>query len=432
MQVTDSLPHDADAERTCLGSALMHDDAMGVLSSLLKPSDFLGESHRRLYAALLDRHERGEKCDCLTVSHELGDELREMGGIAWLSSLIDGLPRITNLEAWAEIVLKHSTRRQLIQIGAQLSERAFDEGQEVPELLESASQQLGKISAATGGSVVKLSDILPQSIKQIETFVQTRGKVGISTGWDDVDRAMGGGFCPGRMYFLAAKSGRGKSGLCMQWCSSAARAGKKVLVFATEMIPEDVGERLLCHQGATDKWAVFRDESQWARVSLAAGEIKDWPIWIDKRETPTIGQIAATCRQFKLKNGLDMVIVDHVQRLTVDAREGRWLGGGLAVQGLKSLSMRLGIPVLVTSQLSSAEDEGKKPHCGMLAQSRQMIEAESDVIGFLHPTSRDWRDELGTELEFFFEKSRHGRCASFLLDWNKPTHTMVMKGRTGR
>jgi replicative DNA helicase len=94
--------------------------------------------------------------------------------------------------------------------------------------------------------------------------------------------------------------------------------------------------------------------------------------------------------------------------------------------------MRLGIPVLVTSQLSSGEDELKKPHCGMLAQSRQMIEAESDVIGFLHPTSRDWRDELGTELEFFFEKSRHGRCASFLLDWNKPTHTMTMKGRTGR
>jgi replicative DNA helicase len=410
----------------------MHDDAMGILSSLLLPSDFYGDSHRRLYAAMFERHERGEKCDCLTISHELGDELGEMGGIAWLSSLIDGLPRVTNIDGWAEIVLGHSWRRQLMRLGSQLSERASDEGNEIQELLESYSQQISKISAATGGSVVKLSDILPASIKQIETFVQTRGRVGISTGWDDVDRAMGGGFCPGRMYFLAARSGRGKSSAVMQWAAAAAREGKRLLVFATEMIPEDVGERLLCHQGATDKWAVFRDESQWSRVSLAVGEIRDWPIWIDKRETPTIGQIAATCRQFQLKRGLDMVIVDHVQRLTVDSREGRWLGVGLAVQGLKSLSMRLGIPVLVTSQLSSGEDELKKPHCGMLAQSRQMIEAESDVIGFLHPTSRDWRDELSTELEFFFEKSRHGRCASFLLDWNKPTHTMTMKGRTGR
>ena len=424
--MTDSLPHDSEAERLCLGAALSDADAMPLLATLLKVDDFYGEQHRVLFASMLALHDRGDRVDEVSLLGECSTEQRR-----WVYELSFGMPKITNLEQWARKVQDFSWRRQLMRLGETLSAQA-SESDDVQELIESTSRHLGHISAATGGSVVKLSDILPQSIKQIETFVQTRGKVGISTGWDDVDRAMGGGFCPGRMYFLAAKSGRGKSGLCMQWCSSAARAGKKVLVFATEMIPEDVGERLLCHQGATDKWAIFRDESQWSRVSLAAGEIRDWPIWIDKRESPTIGQIAATCRQFQLKQGLDMVIVDHVQRLTVDAREGRWLGVGLAVQGLKSLSMRLGIPVLVTSQLSSAEDDGKKPHCGMLAQSRQMIEAESDVIGFLHPTSRDWRDELGTELEFFFEKSRHGRCASFLLDWNKPTHTMVMKGRTGR
>jgi replicative DNA helicase len=410
----------------------MHDDAMDTLAAMLKPSDFYGEAHKILYSALLDRHERGLKCDCLTISHELGDELREFGGIAWLSGLIDGLPRITNLSDWATLVLGHSWRRKLIAMGSALAEKAADSAEEVQELIESASQQLSRISADTGGSVVKLSDILPASVRQIESFVQNRGRVGISTTWDDVDRSMGGGWCGGRMYFLAARSGRGKSSLAMQWAATAAKQGKHVLVFATEMIPEDVGERLLCHQGATDKWAIFRDASEWSRVSLAIGEIQDWPIWIDRRETPTIGQIAATCRQFHLKHGLDMVIIDHVQRLTVDSREGRWLGVGLAVQGLKSLSMRLGIPVLVTSQLSSAEDESKRPHCGMLAQSRQMIEAESDVIGFLHPTSKDWRDELETNLEFFFEKSRHGRCASFELAWNKPTHTMRMIGRTGR
>jgi len=140
---------------------------------------------------------------------------------------------------------------------------------------------------------VKLSDILPASVRQIESFVQNRGRVGISTTWDDVDRAMGGA---------------GAAGACTSWlpgqgaeravwrCSGQLRRPSRasnVLVFATEMIPEDVGERLLCHQGATDKWAIFRTPRVVARFARHS-EIQDWPIWIDRRETPTIGQIAAT------------------------------------------------------------------------------------------------------------------------------------------
>ena len=427
------FPSNPEAERTCLGAAFLDPEAVGILAALLPEQAFHGTAHREIYKAMLSVHDRGGTIDFMSVSREMGEGLDKVGGLAVISALCDGLPRITNVDQWAHSLLNCYWRRQLIALGARLSEASGDYALDVHELISGAGQQLEKIQADTGGSVVSLAEVLPQSVKQIESFVSSSGRSGISTGWEEVDRATGGGLCGGRMYFIAARSGRGKSSCVLQWVARAAAKGARVLIFATEMVPEDVGERLLCHQGGTDKWAIFKDEVQWARVSLAMGEMQDWPIWIDRRETPTIGQISATCRQFKLKHGLDLVVVDHVQRLNVEStKEGRWLGVGLAVQGLKSLSMRLGVPVLVTSQLATGEDENKRPNCGMLAQSRQMIEAESDVIGFLHPTSRDWRDELETEIEFFLEKSRHGRCASWTLGWHKPTHTMRMRGRTGR
>jgi replicative DNA helicase len=444
--MTDALPHNDEAERTCLGAALRDGGAMPILSDLLQPTSFYRDAHRQVYSAMLSLHDRGEVPDEMSVASEMGDALEDLGGKPWLFELTFGLPRITNLEQWARIILEHSWRRQLIRLGSALADRAGKPEKEVHELIEGMTHALSKISSETGGSVVRLRDVIPASVLQIETFVQSRGKVGISTGWEEVDRAIGGGWCPGRIYFLGARSSRGKTAQVIQWVGEAAKSGAKCLVFSTEMIPEDIGERILCHQGETDKWAIFKNENNWEKITRAAGVVRDWPIWIDRRPSPTIGQVEATCRQFKLREGLDFVVVDHLQRMKMEGRgDNRWLDLGLAVQGLKSLSMRLGIPVLVTSQISGEKDGDmhaenhsragvdKEPHCSSLAQSRQMIESEADVIGFLTPTSAYWRDELETNLRFYLEKSRHGRNgASWDLSWNKPTHTMKLVGRTVR
>jgi replicative DNA helicase len=178
---------------------------------------------------------------------------------------------------------------------------------------------------------------------------------------------------------------------------------------------------MLRQEAGMNRWELKTDRSGkgWESVARAVSRLGILSIRFDRRESPTLGQIRASCRQEQSSGGLDLVIVDYLQRCAVNPKLDQWLAVGEVAKGLKSLARSLNVPVLAAAQLS-ADAEEKRPTLAHLAQSRQIIAAEADIVAFLHPDYPDeWRETDRPRMSLIIDKHRHGATASIPLYFEK-------------
>ena len=429
---TEAMAMDFDPERLVLGAVLLDNSTLTSIESVLRVEHFKNPVHRSIFAAMLAMNESGQPIDFATLKAQIqAAEPDAIGDGAYLGGLIDGLPRLRSASAWARMIVEGYRRRAAVVIAQRVIEAASEGSLNTDVLVDRAQTSLSKLMESGERQVVRLSDVLPAAMKELESFATSEtGVTGIPTGLIDLDK-LTGGLKPGRLWVIAARFARGKSALSAQIALEAAAKGYRVLVIGMEMPPEEQAGRMLLTAAEVDRWTLRQDAQRdqkehsyaWGKVNRTYAQIRDLPLFMDRHEAPTLAQIRATAKSQHTATGIDLLVVDYIQRATLDANlvkaGGIWAGVGDVVKGLKSLARSLNIPVIAASQLNAAAQE-KEPTLADFAQAQGAIGAEADVVGFLHPKDVASFDNVpAPEMHLLVKKHRGGACRAIQLLFKK-------------
>jgi len=426
-------PASVHAEMTILGGMLVEPVAIVDATMLLKADDFALDSHRRIYTAMLVLAEAGHAVDIVTVSEELRrrKELDSIGGVPYLASLSEGLPRKLSIESYVRIVRDKSLMRQLMEVCDKGMMEAADQSQLALDVLNTVGIRLSEIAehAVTGG-FSDITAIVKESFGSIDAlYEQGREVTGLATHYIEFDR-MTSGLQESELIIIAARPSMGKTAWAINIAENAAVRGDKVVaVFSLEMSKSSLLRRMLASQALVNSKAIqtgmlMRDD----RAKLVQGleRLMESKIFIDDTPGITLAEMRAKARRLKQQHGkLDLIVIDYLQLMTGSAGanqkgfENRTQEVSAISRGLKALAKEMKVPVVALSQLSRASEQrggDKKPLLSDLRESGS-IEQDADVVCFIHREEyydRDNEDVKG-KAEIIIAKQRNGPTGSVHL-----------------
>jgi replicative DNA helicase len=424
-----TVPYNIEAEEAVLGSLLIDPEALYRVSSFLKPEDFYIVKNGWVYDTILSLHERRQPADFVTVCDELENrgQLEEVGGAAYISSLINAVPTAIHVEAYGHIVERTALRRRLIAAASQIASLAYEEDQSVDEVIDRSEAVLFSISQRRiARDLTPIKQVLADYYDRIAYLYEHRGEpLGIPTGFVDLDKLLGG-LQRSDLTIVAARPGVGKTSLLLNIALSAARKYKqKVAIFSLEMSNEQLVQRLMSSETGIDSQRLRLGdlkENEWPKFVEAAGRLSDTMIFVD--DTPGISalQLRTKARRLHAEYGLDLIVVDYLQLMSGDFRsENRVQEISYISRALKGLARELNVPLVAASQLSRAVEQrhDKRPILSDLRDSGS-IEQDADVVIFIY------RDELydpDTEMkniaDILISKHRHGPTGTIQLFFRK-------------
>jgi len=387
-------PQNIEAEQSVLGSLLIDPDAIIQVSPFLRPEDFYRESHGVIYDAILELHERREPVDFVTVCDELErrKKLSEVGGRAYITSLINSVPTAIHAEYYARIVERTSILRHLIVAAGQIAKLAYEESAEdVDEVVDRAETILFGVSERRlSREVVPIRQVLSQYYDRIEYLTEHRGEmIGIPTGFADLDKLLGG-LQRSDLIIVAARPGVGKTSLVLAIANNAAQKYKQhVALFSLEMSSEQVVQRLISAETGIDSQRLrlgHINEDEWDRFAKAVGVLSEAQIFIDDTPALSAMELRTKARRVWTEHQLDLIVVDYLQLMRSDVRvENRVQEISYISRSLKALARELKVPVVAVSQLSRAVEQrhDKRPILSDLRESGS-IEQDADVVIFIH------------------------------------------------
>ncbi|MGD0368645.1 MAG: replicative DNA helicase [Acidobacteriaceae bacterium] len=431
------LPASLDAERTILGAVLLDNHAWSEAASNLRADDFALTAHQRVFARMGELIDRNHVVDIITLSEELTrrKEIESVGGVAWLASLTEGLPRRLSIEEYVRIVKDKSLLRQLINICSSAITRAADQSEEALEVLNAAETSLLEVTekGITRG-FSSVHEIVAGSFKTIDNLYQ-QGQhqvTGLRTYLTRFDE-MTSGLQNSELTIIAARPSMGKSALAINIAQNAAiRGGKTVAIFSLEMSKESLLRRLLAseaHVGAKKIQTGFLPREDRDSLINALERLVEARIFIDDTPGISLTEMRAKARRLRqFAGGLDLVVIDYLQLMSAGTMgpaarhyENRTQEVSSISRGLKALAKELNIPVVALSQLSRASEQrggDKKPILSDLRESGS-IEQDADVVAFIHRESYYNREDpdLEHKAEIIIAKQRNGPTGSIELGW---------------
>ncbi len=384
-------PHSIDAEESVLGAVLLSGDAANVALEKLHAEDFYKPSHQQVFEVVQQLFDANEPIDAVTVSEGLRRDgaLDRMGGIEFLTNLIDSVPSTSNVEYYASIVEEHALRRRLMRVGGDISVIAGQMAQPIEEVVDQAEQAVFAVAERqVGDGLQVIDDLLGPAIEKAEELQRNGSEVtGISTGFRDLDRKLAG-LHPTNLVIVAARPGMGKTALALNMAQNVALSGHTVAIFSLEMSREEVVTRMLCAKGRIDSQRLRTgklSEGDFTKLSNAAGALYKQNIFVDDSAGLTVTEIRAKCRRLRRKPGLDMVVVDYLQLMNGSGQENRQQEIAMISRSLKNLARELHVPIVALSQLNRGVEarEDKRPRLGDLRESGA-VEQDADVVMFIY------------------------------------------------
>lgn len=393
-------PQNLDAEMSILGGILIDNDAINRVLEILVAEDFYRESHRKIFQAMMALSDVREPCDLITLSTMLRKqgELEEVGGASYLVTLVDYVPTAANVAYYCKIVKEKSINRRLISVATEIATRGYDEKSDVNELLDMAQKQIYEISEnKLRPQYVQVKDIIKDTFKILQSLHSKKELVtGAPTGYVDLD-LMTAGFQPGDLIIIAARPSMGKTTLALniaEYASADPRNKNRVpsVVFSLEMGKEQLVMRLFASIARIDfgkmRTGHFQD-SDWPRLTRAAGILHDSKIFIDDTPAITVLELRSKARRLKSEHDIGMIIVDYLQLMRGGANtESRQQEISDISRSLKALAKELNVPVIALSQLNRELEKraDKRPMMSDLRESGA-IEQDADVIMFVYRES---------------------------------------------
>ncbi|MBP9690499.1 replicative DNA helicase [Candidatus Woesebacteria bacterium] len=394
-------PHDEEAEKSALGAVLIDSAAISLVAEYLRPDHFYSHEHRLIYQAMLDLFEKQQPIDIVTLKSQLTSNgtLKDVGGVKYLSELMNTVPTSAYVEQYANIVKAMNTKRKLIDVASRSVETAFENTGDIQELIDNVEANIFAIAQEyQHRDFIPMKDILVESFAKLEEFLKTgKSNTGIPTGFTALDHKLAG-LHKSNLVILAARPGVGKSTLALNIALHAAMKEKRPIgYFSLEMSKEELVDRLLVGQADIDAWRLktgklSSDDTK--KLVAAMGELSEAQIYIDDTPGLSILEMRTKARKLKAEKGLELLIVDYLQLANGGKKfESRVQEVSAISQGLKNLARELQIPVLALSQLSRAVEQrgDKKPILADLRESGA-IEQDADVVMFIY--SEDDGDDL--------------------------------------
>lgn len=412
-------PHDLEAEKSVLGALLIDKDSIVKVVEFLRPSHFYRQAHELIYQAILILFEKREPADLVTVPAELKKmgELENVGGVTYLTELVNSVPTASNIEAYARLIKDSATRRSLISAASNIGEIAFQDA-EIDVLLDKSEQLLYSISQnIVYQDFIPIKDTLEITFERLDELSKNRGSLrGVPTGLKGLDRMLSG-LQKENLIILAARPSVGKTSLALNIAQHAAVEKKfGIALFSLEMGREMLVDRMISAQGNIDGWKISTgnlEEEDFEKYGEAAGELAEASIFIDDTPGISVLEMRTKARRLMLENKIDLIIVDYLQLIKAPDAESRVQEVSKISQALKNLARELKVPVLALSQLSRAVEQrggDKKPQLSDLRDSGS-IEQDADVVMFLWRPNDD--DRLNAKLNV--AKHRNGPTGEFDL-----------------
>jgi len=454
------LPHNLEAEQALLGTLLINNDVFHQVSNFLTDLHFFDAAHSKIFATAASLIGRGLLASPVSLKNyfETDETLAPLGGVQYLARLAQAATSIINAEFYGRAIHDLAVRRNLIKLGEDLFNRAFDAPADVSAgaQIEEAEAHLYSIAerGRYEGGFQSFKSALVESVDvAAKAYERDGGLSGIATNFIDLDRLMGG-MHASDLIILAGRPAMGKTALATNIAFSAARElmdrkrraaemGETIEAgcvgfFSLEMSSEQLATRILSEQSGITSEKIRRgqiDDEGFKRLVAVSQELHELPLFIDDTGALMISALTARARRLKRQHGLKLIVVDYLQLVrSGGGRESRVLEISEITQGLKALAKELNVPVLALSQLSRQVEqrEDKRPQLSDLRESGS-IEQDADVVMFIFreeyyvekkrpreetPEFASWQDEMEKVhglAEIIIGKQRHGPTGTVRL-----------------
>ena len=395
-------PQNIEAEQSILGGILLDNEVFHRVLEVLNEDDFYHAAHRKVFLSMIELYENNEPVDLITLTNALKNknQLDEIRGVSYLTSLVDSIPTTANISYYAKIVKEKSILRRLINKTAEIASMSYDSTGDVDEVLDQAERAIFEISEnKIKPSFYSIKEMIKHSFKTIERLYEKKELItGVPTGFEGIDRFTSG-FQLSDLIIIAGRPSMGKTSFALNIAQYAAiEASVPVGIFSLEMSKEQLSLRMLCSEAKVDAQRLrtgFLSESDWPKLTRAVGSLSEAPIFVDDTPALSILEMRAKARRLKSEKGLGLIIVDYLQlmrgRVNVERREQEI---SEISRSLKALAKELNLPVVALSQLNRRVEErhDKRPQLADLRESGA-IEQDADVIIFIY------RDEIYNKSE---------------------------------
>ncbi|MDQ2864762.1 MAG: replicative DNA helicase [Candidatus Eremiobacteraeota bacterium] len=424
-------PHNLEAEMALIGSVLVDREIMGTVGEIVKPSDFYAHVHETIFVALLDLFDRGEPLDKITLAESLRrrDALEKVGGLSYISSLMDTVQTAASATYYAKIVREKAVLRSLIHAGTRITQLGYEAEEDVEGALDLSEQLVYTIGERQmSGDFVVVNRLMKDAFDHIDRLFHSHGdRTGLTSGFRDID-AMTTGFQPGNFIIVAARPGMGKTSFALNMAVAAAREMRESCAFfSLEMSNNELVQRLICSEARLSMHDMRRGNiksHQWEDISRAMGSLNELPIYLDDSGGLSISEVRSRCRRLKSTTGLGAIFIDYLQLLrpgvlAKNANRNEELSD--ICRTLKVTAKDLNVPIVALAQLNRGVESrnDKRP---MLADLRDSgsLEQEADMVAFLYRDGYYNPEAPEPDVtEFIIAKHRNGPTGSVRLRFQK-------------
>lgn len=417
-----TLPHNLEAERSVLGAILIDNDVWDIAASRITAPDFFRDAHGRIWKAFetLRNQERPLDLVCSKEELERVGDLEEVGGPAYIASLVDGVPRSTNVEYYADIVREKARLRSIIFEANKLLGNAYEAEDSSADIVEKATLALSlSIDAGLTGAIH-----IRDAIKQYMVDLDAPQGILIPTGLIDLDAKIGG-IERRKLSIVAARPSVGKTSLALSWADNIAGRGDAVGIISIEMDPASLGANVLsAHSGVSTDRLRRRSASQedWQKISSSLEQVFERNIYI-VHDVTTLTQVAAWSRRLRDQFGVRIIFIDYIQLMGDLLSVNRQREVAHMSRGLKKLAVKDDLAIVALSQLSreSERRNDKRPHLSDLRESGA-LEQDADLVALLYREEmhkpKPENEGVG---EIIIAKNRSGPVATIKATFMKET-----------
>jgi replicative DNA helicase len=419
------MPHSREAEEALVGSVLINPEAFYDVAEFLSAEDFYIHRLRWVWEAFIRLHEKRTPIDLLTVTEDLDNQgqLAELGGSAFLTTLVNSVPSSINAEAYGHIIEQTAVRRRLLQAANSIAKTAYHEELSIETAIDEAEKAVFGVSEQRLSTDLQpIKQVISEYYDRIDQLARRDDEIyGVPTGFIDLDRLLGG-LQQSDLLIIAGRPGQGKTSFLMSAAKNAAQMYKKhVAIFSMEMSNEQLVQRLISQETGINSQRMRQgklEDEEWNLFAQAVEVLGDTHVYLDDTPAITPTQMRAKCRRLHMEFGLDMIVVDYLQLMQGESRnENRVQEVSYISRNLKVLARELNVPVLAAAQLSRAVEQraDKRPVLSDLRESGS-LEQDADIVMFIYRPELYEEDSLKKNIaEIMVSKHRNGPTGSVEL-----------------
>lgn len=414
-------PQAVEVEEVVIASLMLESNRIEDVIGIINIKSFYKNEHQTIFRIIKELYDNKKNIDLLTVTQELKDKnlLDEVGGAAYITSIIRKVSSAAHIEAHAKIIAEKFYQRETIRMATQLIDMAYSN--EDVDII--SSQWLNNTNTlenifTVADTGVHIKEVLANTVIEIEkdcVKVEENKTPGIPTGFVGLDTNTGG-WRDGNLNLLAARPGVGKTSMALQFILEAAKSGYWVNVFSYEMLKEDLARIIIARESEVDRSNVrdgYIKNEDWKKINITIGRLEKLPIIFIDSSGLNVHQLKSIVSKNKKNGRCDFVVVDYLQLIkTGGAKATRELEVAEISGTLKNMALTKNIPVLALSQLNREADKGL-PKLSNLRESG-VLEQDADLVIFLVP-----EDENEKAIRLIVEKHRRGKVGDQIISHNE-------------